>query len=289
MSTVRTTEITLASRANAYVALTKPDVSFLVLMTTAAGYYMGARGAVDWLHLIQTVFATLLDCGRYRDSKPLHRTRLRPLHATYGVASAAERTIAAARSVAVWLGSLRCGRAGSVFHGRLSCFRAWGADVRELSACVHAAEKAHRLGHRCRRISGSDSSDDWMGRRYRHFGSRRLAALRDSIFLAISAFLRHRLDVSRRLRPRGHPDAAGRGPRRNAYVSPDHSHSHRARGSQSCCRPLWDWPEYVISSARWSSARRSFRFACGLPLRGPTCVPSGSCMPRCCTFRFFWV
>jgi heme o synthase len=60
MSTARTTEITLASRANAYVALTKPDVSFLVLMTTAAGYYMGARGAVDWLHLIQTVFATLL-------------------------------------------------------------------------------------------------------------------------------------------------------------------------------------------------------------------------------------
>jgi protoheme IX farnesyltransferase len=59
MSTVRTTEITLASRANAYVALTKPDVSFLVLMTTAAGYYMGARGAVDWRHLIQTVFATL--------------------------------------------------------------------------------------------------------------------------------------------------------------------------------------------------------------------------------------
>jgi heme o synthase len=60
MSTARTTEITLSTRANAYVALTKPDVSFLVLMTTAAGYYMGARGAVDWLHLIQTVFATLL-------------------------------------------------------------------------------------------------------------------------------------------------------------------------------------------------------------------------------------
>jgi protoheme IX farnesyltransferase len=60
MSTVRTTEITLASRANAYVALTKPDVSFLVLMTTAAGYYMGARGTVDWLRLVQTVFATML-------------------------------------------------------------------------------------------------------------------------------------------------------------------------------------------------------------------------------------
>jgi len=60
MSTVRTVEMTLATRANAYVALTKPDVSFLVLMTTAAGYYMGARGPVNWLHLTQTVFATLL-------------------------------------------------------------------------------------------------------------------------------------------------------------------------------------------------------------------------------------
>ena len=60
MSTLRTAELTLASRANAYVALTKPDVSFLVLITTAAGYYMGARGPVNWLHLIHTVFGTML-------------------------------------------------------------------------------------------------------------------------------------------------------------------------------------------------------------------------------------
>jgi protoheme IX farnesyltransferase len=88
MSTVRTTEITLASRANAYVALTKPDVSLLVLMTTAAGYYMGARGAVDWLHLVQTVFATLLiaagtaTLNHYieRDSdRFMRRTAARPL------------------------------------------------------------------------------------------------------------------------------------------------------------------------------------------------------------------
>ena len=60
MSTARATELTLASRANAYVSLTKPDVSFLVLMTTAAGYYMGVRGPVGWLHMIHTVFATML-------------------------------------------------------------------------------------------------------------------------------------------------------------------------------------------------------------------------------------
>jgi protoheme IX farnesyltransferase len=61
VSTANTTELAVGSRANAYVALTKPDVSFLVLMTTAAGYYMGARGpVVNWLNMVQTVFATML-------------------------------------------------------------------------------------------------------------------------------------------------------------------------------------------------------------------------------------
>jgi protoheme IX farnesyltransferase len=60
MGSARTAELTLASRASAYVTLTKPDVSLLVLMTTAAGYYMGARGPVNWLNLLNTVFGTML-------------------------------------------------------------------------------------------------------------------------------------------------------------------------------------------------------------------------------------
>jgi protoheme IX farnesyltransferase len=60
MSTLRTTELALASRAHSYVTLTKPDVSLLVLITTAAGYYMAVRGPVGWLHMIHTVFATML-------------------------------------------------------------------------------------------------------------------------------------------------------------------------------------------------------------------------------------
>ena len=88
MSTLRTAELTLASRANAYVALTKPDVSFLVVITTAAGYYMGARGPVNWLHLLHTVFGTMLIAAgtaalnHYveRDSDRLmRRTASRPL------------------------------------------------------------------------------------------------------------------------------------------------------------------------------------------------------------------
>ena len=60
MSTAQTTEMTLASRAGAYLTLTKPDVSLLVLITTSAGFYMGTRGPVDWLRLAHTVFGTML-------------------------------------------------------------------------------------------------------------------------------------------------------------------------------------------------------------------------------------
>lgn len=88
MSTLRTAELTLASRASAYIALTKPDVSFLVLTTTAAGYYMGTRGPVNWLHMIHTIFGTMLIAAgtaalnHYieRDSdRYMRRTASRPL------------------------------------------------------------------------------------------------------------------------------------------------------------------------------------------------------------------
>jgi protoheme IX farnesyltransferase len=88
MSTVRTAEMTLSSRAGAYITLTKPDVSFLVLITTAAGYYMGVRGPVNWLHMMHTVFGTMLIAAgtaalnHYieRDSdRYMRRTASRPL------------------------------------------------------------------------------------------------------------------------------------------------------------------------------------------------------------------
>ena len=76
------------SRGNAYIALTKPDVSFLVLITTAAGYYMGARGPVDWLRLVHTVFATMLIAAgtaalnhyiERESDRQMRRTASRPL------------------------------------------------------------------------------------------------------------------------------------------------------------------------------------------------------------------
>jgi protoheme IX farnesyltransferase len=106
MSTAQTTEMTLASRAGAYLTLTKPDVSLLVLMTTAAGYYMRARGPVDWLRLLHTVFGTMLiaagtaalnhyierESDRYMRrtaSRPLPSGQLQPVEAlVFGIALA---------------------------------------------------------------------------------------------------------------------------------------------------------------------------------------------------------
>ena len=60
MSTACSSELTLLNRAGSYGALTKPDVSFLVLLITGAAYYMGVCGPVDWLKLVHTVFGTML-------------------------------------------------------------------------------------------------------------------------------------------------------------------------------------------------------------------------------------
>jgi protoheme IX farnesyltransferase len=51
---------TETSRPALFLALTKPDVSFLVVMTTAAGYALGTQGPLDWLRMAHTVFGTTL-------------------------------------------------------------------------------------------------------------------------------------------------------------------------------------------------------------------------------------
>ena len=123
MSTLRTTELTLSTRAHAYVALTKPDVSFLVLMTTAAGYYMGTSGPIAWLHMLHTIFGTMLIAGgtaalnhyieretdrymRRTAARPLPSGTLQPLEAlAFGVVL----SVAGAADLLVTSGALACG------------------------------------------------------------------------------------------------------------------------------------------------------------------------------------
>jgi heme o synthase len=56
----QTAAVAQPTKLGAYITLTKPDVSFLVLMTTGAGFYMGARGPMPWLRMIHVVCATML-------------------------------------------------------------------------------------------------------------------------------------------------------------------------------------------------------------------------------------
>jgi protoheme IX farnesyltransferase len=60
MNELRVNTATGFERPWAYVALTKPDVTFLVVITTVAGFYLGSRGPLDWPLLLHTLGGTLL-------------------------------------------------------------------------------------------------------------------------------------------------------------------------------------------------------------------------------------
>ena len=60
MSNSRTAAFAQPTKLGAYIALTKPDVSLLVLMTTGAGFYMGAHGPMPWLHMLHVIFSTMM-------------------------------------------------------------------------------------------------------------------------------------------------------------------------------------------------------------------------------------
>ena len=92
---VTTAPIALADERRAaafadYLTLTKPRLNFLVIATSAAGYYLGAAGAVDTLAMAEVAIGTTLVAAGAaalnqlyeRDTDALmRRTRLRPLPA----------------------------------------------------------------------------------------------------------------------------------------------------------------------------------------------------------------
>jgi heme o synthase len=58
MSTTRAEVMPAIGRSWAYLALTKPDVTFLVMITTVAGFCLAAPGPIEWLRLANTLLAT---------------------------------------------------------------------------------------------------------------------------------------------------------------------------------------------------------------------------------------
>jgi len=78
------------SAAGDYWTLTKPEVNFLVVVSTLVGFYLGSPGRLDWLLLVHTLLGTLLVASgtatlnqfmeREADSR-MRRTAMRPLPA----------------------------------------------------------------------------------------------------------------------------------------------------------------------------------------------------------------
>ncbi len=60
MSATRAAPLPGVSRAWAYVSLTKPDVTFLVVLTTVAGFYLGSEAILDRVLLLHTLLGTTL-------------------------------------------------------------------------------------------------------------------------------------------------------------------------------------------------------------------------------------
>jgi heme o synthase len=60
MSTTRAAAYSSLDKPWAYVVLTKPDVTFLVVITTIAGFYLASPGHLDWALLTHTLFGTTL-------------------------------------------------------------------------------------------------------------------------------------------------------------------------------------------------------------------------------------
>jgi len=87
-ATVHWTGAGVRQRAVDYVALTKPRVVMMVLVTTLVGYYLGTEGTPSLLRLLHTLLATALAAGgtlalnqyaeRDLDAR-MERTRHRPL------------------------------------------------------------------------------------------------------------------------------------------------------------------------------------------------------------------
>ncbi len=77
-----------SSLVSDYIALTKPRLNFLVVLTSAAGYYLGGAAGPDLLRMAQAVLGTALVAGgsavlnqvyeRDTDAR-MRRTRMRPL------------------------------------------------------------------------------------------------------------------------------------------------------------------------------------------------------------------
>lgn len=183
----------------AYWALTKPEVNFLILITTFAGFYLASvrePGSFPVVRVICTLLGTLLVAGgtgalnqflersfdvemRRTARRPITSGRVAPLHALlFGLALS--------------LG----GALFLAFSRQRPCFRVVGRDARELPLDLHATETKNSSVHFDRCFPRRCTSVDRVGRSARTLGPGSMDSLCSGLPLAVPALHGHCLDVS---------------------------------------------------------------------------------------------
>jgi protoheme IX farnesyltransferase len=60
LTTLERSQLSLRERVNAYVELTKPRITFLIALTSAAGFALASRGSIDYISLTSALFGIAL-------------------------------------------------------------------------------------------------------------------------------------------------------------------------------------------------------------------------------------
>ena len=193
---------------SAYVALTKPRIIELLLVTTVPAMFLAARGVPNLIVVISTMVggclaaasANVFNCVLDRDiDERMRRTRRRPLPRHAEPLAATIFGIVLGVAATLWLG---------FFVNWLSALLALSASafyvfVYNVAETPDVAE--HRLGEASPAVSPTDRLDggDWFGRR----GA--VGPVRHRLLLDAPAHVSVGHALSRGLRRRQGPDAAG--------------------------------------------------------------------------------
>jgi len=287
MSEVRATTLAQPSKLSAYITLTKPDVSFLVLMTTGAGYYMGARGPIGWLHMIHVIVATMMiAAGTAALNHYIERESDR-LHAPHSLAPAAHRRAYANGGPPLRNHSFAAGgidlylTAGfwPCFLGVFTCLSyllaytplkkrtVWATFIGAIPGAIPPM-----IGWTA--ATGKVDAGAWL-----------LFAILSSGNFRIST---QSPGCTAKITPAPESSCIPVVDKEGQRTSVKSFSTPRLSLPSACCPPSWALPASSISSARSSPALASSRSASGPPTPKPTPAPSGSCTPPSCTSRSCW-
>ena len=268
-----------------FLALAKPRVVLMVVLTTLVGYYLGASADLDLLRLVHVLVGTALAAGgtlalnqfleRDVDAQML-RTRARPLpdgRLQPGEAAAFGSLVTVAGLA--YLAGGHWPRRRRDHRGHL------GALPRRL----HAAQAGEPALHGAGRDSRRPPAGGGLGGRPGRAGPGRGRALRHPVPLAAAAHARHRPALPGRLRARRHPRAAGGRPGRREHRAPDRDRLSRASRRRSPADPRRAHRGASTSSAPSCWGRCSWCSAWRRPSGPRRRRPGGSSSRRSCTCR----